>query len=749
MTKDLERRLAQMSGKSSSIDGRLDTMRTFGAGKDGASLPVHLPGKKSQSGGAAVSKLPEAKQTSRAKALPVVSKSKGLLESLTTPAKSGYFEGESFLPSSPQAFAKGLGYHAERAGAGLLGAVEGVTDFVGSSASGIAAELTSLGGQLNNPVSDWLRNQSESFLNTSPTQSWKNSINERYQPSIGTQHLGDITETVAQMLPALAVGNIVSASAPAIGAANAASKGANASKLFFGLQAAGSGAQQAASEGASTGQALTYGALSGLLETSIESLAGGIPGLGKGVLSEVANKVASNPLVTRALDIVGEGGEEALSTIITPYIQRAVYNSDAKNATADEIAESAIMGMVAAGVLQGGIELPTAVSQVMDTRRSVGTNQDIVNRANQRLSSPGQVMSDFVDAGLPLPTASQVGESTAKGTASTKKTGTYRAEQPQNVDLPTVPIINLSMDSVAKLNDGTLPKSGNYLRKQAYSDTVSRLGLDKNEAAYVEAENITRNGDRYVIKITKPSLKKMLSASSYPDRVVPLESIAVLSQLERIAQNGVYYRSEGDRKGRPQVAGYDHLLTTVYLDGMPYVVDMRVRVEDAQAGGSNRLYHFTPEHLSVQRQKDGAESTAGRHATGVHSKDTTPSFDSIISDTSENGNLNSAQISPESTADSGFDYAKKASYVLSNGIFTGEYQRAFENTGLSYADLNSALTRVSRNDIDSSDPAISAVMSVPDGTYTQQYGPESSVGAALTPPTTTGTPITPSCWGTP
>lgn len=85
----------------------------------------------------------------------------------------------------------------------------------------------------------------------------------------------------------------------------------------------------------------------------------------------------------------------------------------------------------------------------------------------------------------------------------------------------------------------------------------------------------------------------MLSASSYPDRVVPLESIAVLSQLKRIAQNGVYFRSEGDRKGRTQVAGYDHLLTTVYLDGVSYVVDMRVRVEDTQAGGANCLYHYT------------------------------------------------------------------------------------------------------------------------------------------------------------
>ena len=366
-----------------------------------------IPGKKSQTGGQAVM-LPTVKQTKRTETtVPKVKQDFNLLKALTTPAKSGYFEGASFLPSSPQAFARDLGYHAERAGAGLLGAVESVTDFVGSSASGIAAELTSLGGQFNNPVSDWLRNQSESFLHTSPTQSWKSNINERYQPSIGTQRLGNITETVAQMLPALAVGNIVSASAPAIGAANAASKGANASKLFFGLQAAGSGAQQAASEGASTGQALTYGALSGLLETSIESLAGGIPGLGKGVLSDVAEKVASNPLVIRALDIVGEGGEEALSTIITPYIQRAVYNAGAENATADEIAESAVMGMVAAGILQVGIELPTAVSQVMDTRRTVGTNEDIANRVNQRLSQPGQVMSDFMNAGISLPAVQQ------------------------------------------------------------------------------------------------------------------------------------------------------------------------------------------------------------------------------------------------------------------------------------------------------------------------------------------------------
>lgn len=394
-----------------------------------------------------VSKSIEQKK-SKTKSLPT-GDSGGILKTLTTPAESGYFEGASFLPSSPQAFASGLGYQAERAGAGLLGAVEGVTDFVGASLGKGISGLFTLGGLLpENPNSQLGEDIASHFLNTSPTQAWKDSINERYQPSIGDQRLGGVTETVAQMLPAIGAGTAVSSGASALNAANAASKGAATSKALFGVQAAGSGAQEAAAEGATTGQALTYGALSGLLETSIESLAGGIPGLGKGVLSDVADKVASNPLVTRALDIAGEGGEEALSTIITPYIQRAVYNADAENATADEIAESAIMGMVAAGVLQGGIELPSAVSQVIDTRRSVGTNQDIVNRANQRLSSPGQVMSDFMAAGLTLPTVPRTVQSAQNTTIQSP------VEAPISVAEETAPTQPVTPQQTAQRKQG-------------------------------------------------------------------------------------------------------------------------------------------------------------------------------------------------------------------------------------------------------------------------------------------------------
>ena len=538
--------------------------------------------------------------------------------------------------SPGQAFA----YGTERAGASLLGAGEALTDTIGAGFYGTLAGVSSLGGLAENPVSRWARAQGNAFLDNSVTRDWEQSIEERYRPTDLERNVTGAGQTVVQMLPAIGTSHVVSAArggASALNAAQNAIRGQQAGQALFGLQAAGYGAQEARQSGASLGQSLLYGASSGLMESLIERVSGGIPGLGKGVVDDVAAKVATHPLVRQALDMAGEGGEEAVSAMLEPFLKRAIYDPSAENATAEEIGQAAVMGALASGILKVGIDLPTAVGRTVanaqNARAQIGTNEDIAGRVNDSIARGEGPFRAY--------------DQKAADTAPERVPEEYRAETPQNVEYPTVPIITLSMDSVAGLNDGTLPKSGNYLRKQAYSDTVSRLGLDKHEAAYVAAENITRNGDQYVIKITKPSLKKMLSASSYPDQTVPLESIAVLSQLERIAQNGVYFRSEGDRKNRPQIAGYDHLLTTVYLDGVPYVVDMRVRVEDTQAGGANRLYHFTPELISVKRQKDGAASTAGRHATGVHSKDTTPSSISIIPNAPAESNTQSAPTGPE------------------------------------------------------------------------------------------------------
>lgn len=272
----------------------------------------------------------------------------------------------------------GLGYGSERIAGGLLGAVEGVSDFIGSTGSKALEYLTSFGYSRPNDVSEFFRQQSENYLNTSPTQAYKQSIEERYKPTDAQRKLGDVNEVVSAMLPSLAAAYATGGGSAAaqLGSSGASllPTGSNLGRTIMGVQAAGGGAQQAYQEGATVGEALTFGAASGALETATEALVGGVPGLGKGAASELISKVVSNPLVRRSIDVVGEGGEEAISTIVTPYLKRAIYDTSAENASLDEIAESAVMGMAAAGVLQAGLSLPTSFSNRIDTTRQANAN---------------------------------------------------------------------------------------------------------------------------------------------------------------------------------------------------------------------------------------------------------------------------------------------------------------------------------------------------------------------------------------
>lgn len=321
---------------------------------------------------------------------------------LTTPAKSGFFEGLSILPSSPDELISP--YAWGRAGTALLGAAEGVTDFIGSGFYKGVQGISSLGGLAPNPVSEWAGRNADAFLNNSITQDLEQKLVEKYHPSQGAQNVTGIGQTVVQMLPGIGASKIVSAAGKGLNAAQAISRGENVGRALFGIQAAGNAASQAKAEGADTGQALAFGAASGALETAIEGIAGGIPGLGGGKVGKIAEAVKAIPLVSRALDIAGEGGEEALSTVLTPYLQRAIYDPDAPNATPEEIAQSALMGAVAAGVLQGGLELPGAISNaasdIRTTRRAIGSNGDIARRATANIQA-GQNMARY-SSGNPL-----------------------------------------------------------------------------------------------------------------------------------------------------------------------------------------------------------------------------------------------------------------------------------------------------------------------------------------------------------
>ena len=316
-------------------------------------------------------------------------------------------------------FGWGLGYGAERTAQGLLSAGEGITDFVGSGFWNLVGGISSLGGNFENPVSNYANEAAQAFLNNSISQDYAQSIEERYRPSDFHRTVGDIEGAVAGMLPSIGAAIATGGGSTLAQGGSAASKiftGQNLGKTIMGVQAAGNSAQEAYQEGADVNQALAYGTASGLLETVIESVSGGIPGLGKGAVSQVVGKVVSNPTVQKALDIAGEGGEEALSTIITPYIKRAIYDPDAATATPEEIAQSALMGMAAAGVLQAGIELPTAFQMRSNTNSQALGNLNAQNTLRQLANQMAaeRVQQAEAAASKPAITAPQQTETPAK-----------------------------------------------------------------------------------------------------------------------------------------------------------------------------------------------------------------------------------------------------------------------------------------------------------------------------------------------
>lgn len=152
-----------------------------------------------------------------------------------------------------------------------------------------------------------------------------------------------LSDGVFGMLPAVGVGMLT--------------KNPVAAKTIMSGMAGGASANQALNEGASIEQAVKYGTAEAVKEYGTESLTGGLIGLGGGIINprRIIGERISNPVARtvagRMADSAGEGMEEVVSTYLTPYLQRHYYNPDAKNATKEELGESAILGAAVAAIM--------------------------------------------------------------------------------------------------------------------------------------------------------------------------------------------------------------------------------------------------------------------------------------------------------------------------------------------------------------------------------------------------------------
>ncbi|MFR8954668.1 MAG: hypothetical protein ACLVH7_11240 [Flavonifractor plautii] len=519
--------------------------------------------------------------------------SKGKALTLPKAGERGFLAGGVSVEGSP------FLYGSERAAAALLGAGEGVTDFIGSGFYKGVQGISSLGGLAPNPVSEWAGRNADAFLENSVTRDYEESIRERYRPSQGAENLTGIGQTIVQMLPGIGASKIVSAAGKGLNAAQAISRGENVGRALFGLQAAGNSASQAKAEGATSGQALAFGAASGALETAIEGIAGGIPGLGGGKVGQIAEAVKASPLVSRALDIAGEGGEEALSTVLTPYLQRAIYDPDAPNATPEEIAQSALMGAVAAGVLQGGLELPGAISNaasdIRTTRRAIGSNEDIARRATANIQA-GQNMARYA-SGNPLATMLPTAEEALAGKRAYLPGTQGHQETAVEGTKKTAPMEE-AVTADTSLFDRSILKNLNQARKSFVSYAQSHFPSSVRNAETGKDIKISRTGIDKFLSGRIP-YAKYASGFHIPD---------LIERAHKVGDANNYHVEKSD-----SIPTYEYYDSPIVIDGKPYSAHIRVKntkmgdryyghtvseIEDIEIEPSART--SVPESLAVQ-----------------------------------------------------------------------------------------------------------------------------------------------------
>ncbi len=275
----------------------------------------------------------------------------------------------------PQAAAYGF----ERGADGIAGGIENIIHGAAGLVNKGMKFTASLGGLAPNPVSEWFGENEQFNHDFRLTDAWRQSIEERYQPTDGMRKAGDLGETIGNMTPSILADlalNMQTGFAPAVGKGVAATMQAmehapRVGMALMGLNSYGAGTHRAAMEGADSDSASLYGALSAAGETLSENMFSAIPGLDRtGIVSKSINKFVKNPMLAKGVDIAGEGAEEAVMAIADPYLQRMTYNPNAKNAMLDEIKEQAVMGMLAAGVMQGGAAVGNKIIQGRHSERN-------------------------------------------------------------------------------------------------------------------------------------------------------------------------------------------------------------------------------------------------------------------------------------------------------------------------------------------------------------------------------------------
>ncbi len=186
----------------------------------------------------------------------------------------------------------------------------------------------------------------------------------------------------------------------------------------------GSGMEEAYKNGATTNEARRYGILNAATETATEWVTGGIPGLkgsaGKG-LDGLASKIIGEPIeatskkLSKALlksgyKLIGEGTEEALSELISPYIKQFTYEYNKDKNVVGNISEatskispqdmitSFIMGAITAGIIDAPNNLSDVKSGYVNGKIvKLNTKQNNINNSTENTANLNDLQSSNIN----------------------------------------------------------------------------------------------------------------------------------------------------------------------------------------------------------------------------------------------------------------------------------------------------------------------------------------------------------------
>lgn len=228
---------------------------------------------------------------------------------------------------------------------------------------------------------------------------------------------GKIAQGVGEMIPQILIGNKLGGNEAQWKALNFGQKivASSPTNLGIGITSYGGGLEEAYSEGATTSQANKYALGSALIEMGTEWLTDGVPGLPQtGVFDKFTDKAldkTSNSmakfLLKQGFTFLGEGGEEALSEMIKPYLQNATYTSGRK-INWNDVFESFVIGGLVGDILELPGNLSNYKMDVNKLKEQFINENSSINLPNSNENTQSNINLPSVDStsqnGLKLPT---------------------------------------------------------------------------------------------------------------------------------------------------------------------------------------------------------------------------------------------------------------------------------------------------------------------------------------------------------